>query len=43
VQVFSPSQAPGHFVRAAFSMVNEEQIDTAMSRLATLLREDQAQ
>ena len=37
-QAFSPSDSPGPFVRAAFSIVEEDQMDEAVSRLAQVLK-----
>jgi kynurenine/2-aminoadipate aminotransferase len=39
-KVFSPSNSPSPYVRAAFSTASEEDIDEALRRLANLLREE---
>lgn len=40
-QAFIPNGEPTPFVRASFSIVSDEEIDTALSRLASLIKETQ--
>jgi kynurenine/2-aminoadipate aminotransferase len=40
IQAFMPDNAPTPYVRASFSLASEEDIDTALARLAALLREE---
>jgi len=39
-QAFHPNGEPGPYVRAAFSVASEEEIETGIQRLATILKEE---